>query len=59
MVAGVAVNVHAYNVKRRGEVCDHSDGAMSASSALYFSYSILFINFFVRAYIHKGRKEKH
>ena len=56
MVAGVAVNVHAFHVKQMGQSCDHNDRAMRAASALYSSYVVLFVNFFLRAYILKGQK---
>jgi hypothetical protein len=51
MVFGIYVNTVAYMKKRRGEHCDVSDENITWSFIMYFSYFVLFFNFFYKAYI--------
>lgn len=51
MVFGIYVNVVAYLKKRNGIECHVSDQNITWSFIMYFSYFVLFFNFFYNAYI--------
>lgn len=55
MIAGCYVNYVAYSTKVSGEACGTSDENIKYSSLMYFSYFVLFFDFFVKAYI-SGKK---
>ncbi len=56
MVAGCFVNYVAYKTKVSNEYCGISDENIKYSSLMYFSYFVLFFNFFINAYICKKSK---
>ncbi|CAG0913889.1 unnamed protein product [Notodromas monacha] len=58
MIVGIYVNASAYAFKRQGMPCSVSYDNMNASFAMYSSYFLLFLNFFYRAYLCKGNKDK-
>lgn len=51
MVIGVYINVSAYVLKWQGEYCEISDENLNGSFVIYFTYLILFSNFFYRTYM--------
>jgi elongation of very long chain fatty acids protein 6 len=58
MVFGIYVNTVAYMKKRRGEACDVSDENIKWSFIMYFSYFLLFFNFFYNTYISPKNKKR-
>ena len=56
MVFGVYINVSAFMTKRRGENCDISDENLNFAFLMYFSYLILFSNFFYQTYLSPTNK---
>ena len=54
MVTALVVNLHAYDVKRRGGHCDQSDGAINVAMMLATGYFALFTWFFINAYMWKS-----
>lgn len=53
MVAGIYVNYVAYTNKSN---CHNSDENILYSSLMYFSYFLLFMNFFLNAYVFKKKR---
>jgi elongation of very long chain fatty acids protein 6 len=51
MVIGVAINVYALWVKSRGEECLVQSHHIHLALVMYASYFLLFMNFFVAAYL--------
>ena len=58
MIIGIMVNTIAYMKKSRGEPCQISDNNIKWSFLMYFSYFVLFFNFFYKAYVSKPRQKK-
>jgi elongation of very long chain fatty acids protein 6 len=56
MIAGCYVNFIAYQTKVANEICNISDDNIKYSSLMYFSYFVLFFNFFINAYIFNKSK---
>jgi elongation of very long chain fatty acids protein 6 len=56
MVFGVYINVSAYFLKRSGGNCDISDENLNFAFLMYFSYLILFSNFFYQTYLSPTNK---
>lgn len=56
MIAGCFVNYIAHKTKVSNEYCGISDENIKYSSLMYFSYFVLFFNFFINAYICKKSK---
>jgi len=57
MVFGVYINVNAYLIRGRGEYCDISYDNMRWSFLMYFTYFVLFFNFFYKTYIATPKKQ--
>lgn len=51
MVIGIYINCTVFLKKQRGEECDVSDKNLQFAFSMYFSYFILFFNFFYHSYI--------
>ncbi len=51
MIAGCYVNYVAFNTKVAGKQCGITDENIKYSSLMYFSYFVLFFDFFIKAYI--------
>lgn len=58
MFIGILINTLAYLRKSRGEECHISYENIQWSFLMYFSYFILFFNFFYKAYITKPRQKR-
>ncbi|GAB6032158.1 hypothetical protein CHUAL_010810 [Chamberlinius hualienensis] len=58
MVLGCYVNIRSYQYKASGEHCDVSDNNLILSFLMYFSYFILFSNFFYNAYFKNKTEAK-
>jgi elongation of very long chain fatty acids protein 6 len=56
MIAGCFVNYIAYKTKVSNEYCGISDENVKYSSLMYFSYFVLFFDFFIKAYIYNKNK---
>ena len=56
MVFGVYINISAYFIRERGEYCDISYDNMKWSFLMYFTYFVLFFNFFFKTYIASPKK---
>lgn len=56
MVFGVYINVSAYLIKRSGGECEISQQNLNFAFLMYFSYLILFSNFFYHSYLSKQRR---
>ena len=57
MVAGCYVNYLAWSIQVNGEMkCNNTDENIFWSSVMYLSYFILFLNFFIQAYVVKKTK---
>lgn len=56
MIAGCYVNYVAYSTKVAGKHCGISDENIKYSSLMYFSYFVLFFDFFIKAYIFNKTK---
>lgn len=54
MIVGIFVNLTAYSRKNRGLSCEVSYENIFWSFAMYFSYFLLFFNFFKNAYLNKS-----
>ena len=57
MVFGVYINISAYMIRGRGEYCDISYDNMKWSFLMYFTYFVLFFNFFYKAYIAPPKRQ--
>ena len=55
MIAGCYVNYVAYKAKVANQTCNTSDENIKYSSLMYFSYFVLFFDFFIKAYIYKTK----
>lgn len=51
MIIGCVINVFIYQVKGRGEFCQQSYENLRYSTMMYFSYFVLFAQFFYSAYM--------
>ena len=58
MIAGCFVNYIAYQTKLSNGICNISDDNIKYSSLMYFSYFVLFFNFFINAYIYNKTNNK-
>ena len=58
MVVGIYVNTIAYIKKNRGERCDTKYSNIYWSFIMYFSYFLLFLNYFYHAYVRKPSNAK-
>ena len=58
MIAGCYVNYVAYTQKVAGQKCLISDENIKYSSLMYFSYFVLFFDFFIKAYIYNKSASK-
>lgn len=58
MIVASSINVYVYRLKSRNEYCQQSYENLAFSSVMYFSYVILFANFFYRTYIAKPVRAK-
>ena len=56
MVGGMAVNIAAFRVLRRGESCEFSYDSFIIGIIIYTSYLFLFANFFYHRYLVKKKK---
>ena len=56
MVFGVYINVSAYFLKKSGVSCDISEENLNFAFLMYFSYLILFSNFFYQTYLSPNNK---
>lgn len=56
MVFGVYINVSSYFIKRNGGYCFNSDENLNFAFLMYFSYLILFSNFFYQSYISPSKR---
>ncbi|XP_013379110.1 putative fatty acid elongation protein 3 [Lingula anatina] len=64
MVIGVVINIWVYQIKSRGEPCQQSWDNLKYAFLMYFSYFVLFANFFYNAYLkkplhHHEQKKQH
>jgi len=57
MVVGVVVNVYSLFVKSQGGDCFVQTKHINLALGMYASYFILFLNFFIRAYLRKTSKQ--
>ncbi|BFZ17931.1 hypothetical protein BsWGS_20970 [Bradybaena similaris] len=59
MIIGVLINIWIYQIKGRGEFCQQTYENLAYSSAMYFTYFVLFAHFFYTTYVSKsnGRKK--
>ncbi|ESO84018.1 hypothetical protein LOTGIDRAFT_210968 [Lottia gigantea] len=60
MIMGCIINIMVFVYKSRGEFCQQSDINLVLSTAMYFSYFVLFANFFYKTYMvprSKSRKQ--
>jgi len=55
MIIGIIINTLAYRKKARGDECHIRDENIKWSFLMYFSYFLLFFNFFYKAYISKPK----
>ncbi|RUS78585.1 hypothetical protein EGW08_013653 [Elysia chlorotica] len=53
MIIGVTINIWIYQIKGRGEQCQQTYENLKYSSAMYFTYFVLFAQFFYSTYITK------
>ncbi|XP_033644135.1 elongation of very long chain fatty acids protein 6-like [Asterias rubens] len=53
MLVGCVVNGYAYWKIRNGGYCSTNEQNMTVSSVMYFSYLVLFLNFFIGRYLSK------
>ncbi len=58
MALGVAIVFRVLVIRSKGEFCHSSVQNMALGGLIYFSYFLLFMNYFVRAYFGKGKKKK-
>ena len=58
MILGTYVTFYAYMAKRNGQECAISDSAILAGILMYFSYFVLFANFFRNSYLKSSNKSK-
>jgi len=58
MVVGVWVNVHSLSVKMGGGECNRQYRDIYIALGMYFSYFILFANFFRNVYLKKQSKAR-
>ena len=58
MVFGVYINVSAYIIRENGGECDISYDNMKWSFLMYFTYFLLFFNFFYKTYLVRGKKQR-
>ncbi|GMT23477.1 hypothetical protein PFISCL1PPCAC_14774, partial [Pristionchus fissidentatus] len=56
MVVGVTISVAVYRIKSSGESCQQSWENLLLGSTIYFSYFILFCNFFYHTYLKKSNR---
>jgi hypothetical protein len=56
MVVGIGITLVGYSVKAAGRECSISDLNVKVSFLMYFSYFVLFANFFYQTYIRNGAK---
>jgi len=56
MVVGCSIGVRAYMTKRSGQFCQQSYENLYFSFAIYFTYFLLFANFFYHVYLKKGNR---
>ena len=57
MIIGFAVNLYAFQCKRRRQQCDLGWEVIFFSFVIYGSYLVLFLIFFVKAYLTKPAKD--
>ena len=53
MIIGVSINIWTYKIKGRGEFCQQSYENLKYSSIMYFTYFVLFAQFFYTTYMIK------
>ena len=53
MIIGVSINIWIYKIKGRGEFCQQTYDNLKYSSIMYFTYFVLFAQFFYTTYIVK------
>ena len=58
MVMGTVVTVYALMAKMRGQSCAISESTVYAGVLMYFSYFVLFANFFINSYLKTQKKSK-
>ncbi|XP_005090243.1 putative fatty acid elongation protein 3 [Aplysia californica] len=58
MIIGVSINIWIYQIKGRGEFCQQTYENLRYSSIMYFTYFILFAQFFYSTYIAKSPVER-
>ncbi|GMR45564.1 hypothetical protein PMAYCL1PPCAC_15759 [Pristionchus mayeri] len=56
MIAGITIGISVYRIKASGGECHQTWGNLFLNLAMYFSYFILFCNFFYHAYIKKNNR---
>lgn len=58
MFGGLTVTLYAYFAKQGGEPCEIYNGVVYVGLAIYSSYAILFIHFFVNRYCYSSKPKK-
>ncbi|XP_046349903.1 very long chain fatty acid elongase 6-like [Haliotis cracherodii] len=58
MIVGCIINIWIYYIKLDGQYCQQTFENLRYSSMMYFSYFVLFANFFYNAYIDKRNLRK-
>ena len=58
MIIGVSINIWIYQIKGRGQPCQQSYENLKYSSLMYFTYFVLFAQFFYSTYITKPVHEE-
>ena len=59
MFIGAFVNIWAFNILQSGGECHVSYGTLRLFFFIYLSYAVLFLNFFINAYITDGKPKKN
>ncbi|CAL8125838.1 unnamed protein product [Orchesella dallaii] len=57
MIAGVAINIHSLRVKLNGGECYRQTRDISIALAMYFTYFLLFANFFINVYLARSKQK--
>lgn len=59
MFVGVCISIYVYQLKRAGVACQQSYENLYLCFAIYVSFAILFLKFFVDAYIIRPKSSRH
>ena len=57
MVGGMATILYAQNQLSNGKSCQVRQSIITSGLVMYASYFVLFVNFFINAYLSKGSRQ--